>query len=446
MSFGVVLKDCLNESNVSVRNFSEVTGINRGWVYNIFNGKKPLPEDRFHRIMEAFPFTKQQQENLSNSYYEDMFGIDSFKKIQFIIKSINKLGIHNNYMYSFFPSSQCVYNSDSQYINSKTSLIDSIIFLLSPTDKAISKNAIYTNFSFEHKKIDDITLNYLKKYQNINFFHIVNFDTIGMEIHNLQNIFCSAKYASMGYNTFYYYNNRTITLQADNIFPYFFITDKGVLLYDNSLSEGLLLLNKDIIKYFLEKANNIFDDACPLVMFNNKLKPSFYMDNILFSIGYHPSIFCQTNQDSLYSFISNKHDTVTILHPKTLFELINNNSYISTLLKDSTIDDIDKILNSLIAQHFQKGNILLLRNDLFSMSDNINISGSSKSLYVFGSLEKSAGQFCDNFSICINNKLLTNDFLMFQDYIKRNHLCYNTAHTDFIFNKLRATMDKNIHL
>ena len=41
MSFGVVLKDCLNEANASVRNFSQITGINRGWVYNIFNGKKP---------------------------------------------------------------------------------------------------------------------------------------------------------------------------------------------------------------------------------------------------------------------------------------------------------------------------------------------------------------------------------------------------------------------
>lgn len=36
MTFGETLKQCLNDSDASIRKFSAITGINRGWLYNIF--------------------------------------------------------------------------------------------------------------------------------------------------------------------------------------------------------------------------------------------------------------------------------------------------------------------------------------------------------------------------------------------------------------------------
>lgn len=446
MSFGVVLKDCLNEANASVRNFSQITGINRGWVYNIFNGKKPLPEKRFHEILENYPFTSHQKEALSNSYYEDIFGIDTFKKIQFIIQSMNKLGAKDNSQNSF-PWYSCTYHSTSQYINNTAHLIDAIIFLLSSDVKYI-----YTNFSFEHKKINDTVFCFLENNNCVDFSHIVNFDTTGMETHNLQNVFCSAKYASLGFNTFYYYNNHTISLQADNMFPYFFMTNKGILLYDNSLSEGLLLLDKEILTSFLPKVKEIFKNAIALVDFytdtlvlNTKLKQIYYLDSILLTIGYYPYIFYETDDNSINTYFPSGSNGMLFLQPEGLFNFMKNKTspYIPfSVAKSISSNDTYLILKQLMTQYDKTKNIALLKNDLFSLPQNIHVTCCTDSLFIFGSLKKSTPSFIGDFSICINNKLLVNDFCMFRDYVIKNRLCYNEKHTHFIFDKLHSMMDE----
>ena len=203
MSFGELLKTYINESDVSVRMFSEITGLNRGWLYNIFSGKKSLPEDKFFKLLENFPFSLEQNTALRDAYWSDFYGRETFSKIKYILSEFKK---HNELNDGDFllPKSQKIYDEDFIFLFSKDELTDAVTFLFNQ-NVADSDSCIYTNYSYAHECLDNLFYSCILKNSMIKYYHMVNFDmSINNNIHNLRNIFSSIKYAAKKINTYYF--------------------------------------------------------------------------------------------------------------------------------------------------------------------------------------------------------------------------------------------------
>lgn len=468
MRFGVVLKECLNSSNSSVRNFSEVTGLNRGWVYNIFNGKKPLPQEKFNKMLSTYPFTANQKKSLRDSYYSDMYGVDNFKKIQYIIQSFNNLS--NDNFNTIFPHFKKKYTLQSECLNNTESILDAIIFLL---DKSSNKknSFVYTNFSYAQVEITDIFRSFLTNTQNINFYHLVNFDTMSFDIHNLRNIFCSIQYASLGYTTYYHYNNFGTPLQIDNIFPFFIITNTGVLVYDNSTQEGLILTAPSIIDSFVTKAKLLFSKANQLVTFNQditslneQLKMDHFYDDNLIDISYYPHINYFMDEKSIIEIISDfknqkqldytisnclepfmkSHEKTFLLHLNGLRDFIQKkySPLLSKTLRNSIPKSVvQKILNKIIKEYTTNKNIYFIDDKIIRFPQDIDVTVNSTSLHISGLLKNNTSESFKYYNIYLDNALLAKDFKLFKEFVIQNQYYYNETYTMHFLNNLQVSLD-----
>lgn len=469
MRFGVVLKECLNSSNSSVRNFSEVTGLNRGWVYNIFNGKKPLPQEKFQKILSTYPFTANQKKSLRDSYYSDMYGADNFEKIQYIIKSFNNLS--NDEFDKIFPDSKKTYTLQSECLNNTESILDAIVYLLSKLSDS-KDSFVYTNFSYAQNDINNIFLSLLTNKRNIDFYHLVNFDTMNIDIYNLRNIFCSIPYASLGYTTYYHYNNFGMPLQIDNIFPFFIITNNGVLVYDNFTEEGLILTESSIIDSFVAKVESLFSKANHLVTFNQdllllngQLKKNQFYDDSLIDICFHPCVSYFLDENSIMETASDSIDKeyldyvisnflesfYKIQGEAFLFHLDGLKSFVeqkySPLIpkdfaKSFSTSVVKNILNKIIREYATNKNIYFVDNKVVSFPQDINITTNNTSILISGSLKGNAPQYIGDYNIYLDNSLLAKDFKMFKDFIIQNQYYYNETYTMHFFNNLLISLDE----
>ena len=230
MRFGELLKTYINESDVSTRMFSQITGLNRGWLYNIFSGKKSLPEDKFFKLLENFPFSAEQNVALRDAYWSDFYGRETFSKIKYILSEFQKHNARSDDDF-LLSNSKKVYDKDVIFLFSKYELTDAMTFLLNK-NAADSDSCIYTNFSYEHECLDNLFYSCVLKNSMIQYYHMVNFDiSINNSVHNLRNIFSSIKYAANKVNTYYFHTN-TNTVAIDNLFPYFIVSTHGVIVYD----------------------------------------------------------------------------------------------------------------------------------------------------------------------------------------------------------------------
>lgn len=457
MKFGTVLRECLNSSNSSVRNFSEVTGINRGWVYNIFNGKKSLPQDRFLRILSTYPFTINQKNSLIVSYYSDLYGAENFQKIQYIISSLNDLSVDACENVLPLPSKK--YTMQSESLSDTASIIDAATYLLNGiTD--LENPFIYTNFSYGQEKINDIFYFFLSQNKEIKYYHLVNFDTAGIDIHNLRNIFISIKYASLGYSTYYHYNNFSTPLQIDNIFPFFITTNKGVLLYDTDAKKGFILTEPSILKSFIAKNESLFLKASPLVTFhrdaltlNSQLKKSHFFDGSLTNISYYPPIpyFFDKNTiwERLYNSGEKRHLTDIF---QIFFELLSKNLDMTFLLHIDGLKDfchqrstpflpdtlsestLKSILNTITKQYTEEKNIYFVDDKIVSFPKNISITANNSSVLFMGASNNK--EYIGNYHIYLDNPIIANDFKMFKDYVIKNQYCYNDTYMMHVLNNL----------
>ena len=454
MAFGITLKECLSSSNSSVRNFSEVTGINRGWIYNIFNGKKTLSLNKFQKMISSYPFTEKQKNLLIESYYSDMYGANNFKKIQYIISSLNSFSSDNlvdSYSDAFdvknYKKNTCLENTDS--------ILQGIAFILK--EVSLDNPYIYTNFSFEQDSVNNIIYSFLVNNRNIDFHHIINFDTVDVGTHNLNNIFAAIKYASLGYTTYYHYNNYTMPVQLDNLFPFFVASDNEILVYDVNLSNGFILTDKAIVKSFIDKIKTLFIKATPLVHFDDNVLNSnidSFCNKPTYNISYYPNmpfsndlvlsstIFENNTTNNIYNWfekIISISQSVFLLHIDG-FEKFFNNKILTSNIKELTTNKKTLFFDKFIRHYSDKKNIYFIDDSIFSVPKDFSISTNSSSflLYVKCNEDSTTDEKLHNkYYIYLDNPFIVKDFELFIKYIIENKYYFNNTHISQIFNYLK---------
>lgn len=456
MKFGVVLKECLSSSNSSVRNFSEITGINRGWIYNIFNGKKSLPQERFLKILSTYPFTKNQKKDLVMSYYSDMYGEKNFQKIQYIISSLNNFTKNPKDNRLLKPTKK--YTMQSESLNDTKSIIDATIYLLNGIIHS-ENSFIYTNFSYGQEEINNLFYSYLSNYEKIEYYHLVNFDTTGIDIHNLRNIFVSMKYAALGYTTYYHYSNFSTPLQLDNIFPFFITTNRGFLVYDADIEKGFLLTDSYILKSFIEKNQALFSKATPLVTFyqNQNLLIRQFSKNRIFSnaltnISCYPIIPYFLDKNGYFETIYNSdeeksfndvffyfqslllNNDTTILLNIDGFEKLSHKKMMPPLKDKFSKSDIKEIL-SMLKKQVKEKKVFFVDNRLVYIPEHINIIADNSSVLFLGITKTQL-----NYYIQLDNPIMSSDFDMFKDYIMKHKYYYDDTYVSHVLNHLESLL------
>lgn len=471
MTFGQILKKFINDSDTSVRLFSVVTGLNRGWLYNIFNGKKPLPEDKFHKLLVSFPFSEVQKQILSDAYYEEVFGVSDFAKIKYMIEELKKLSSKESFSKDF-PTIHNLHGSEIEYVNNNENLMECITFLLENLSSH-SDSKLYTNYCFSHEEIDSAIYSWIIKRDFKEIFHIVHFENNGESPHNLRNIFHSLKYAKNKINTYYYYDNNH-PMQMDNIFPFFIITNSNMLLYDNSLSSGLLISNRDIVNNFINKANTILSGCSPLVMFPDSVfhLKEYLAQNINYNISnddkrdavalsFEPCLTPYLNLDiidsiaksdiphrnfvvqSLVEWLSATIPTenlISIHTPTGLRKFAEDgiisyfpSEYASPVSKEDRI----KILNNCTEENSSRNSFNLLDENKMVLPTDLKFELSpNNTVIIYGTFDENDYSYTGEYIIAFSNNIMVQDFYNLKDYILRNHLTLNSQYTNLFLKEL----------
>lgn len=462
MNFGQLLKHYIDNSDKSIRLFSEMTDLNRGFLYNIFSGKKKLPEDKFHKILNSFPFSNTQKEALNNAFYEDIYGIHDYNKIQYIISELKALKDFDNDKYFFAKSSE-EYDKETEYIKGKKNIINAIMYLL--TNSISSETPlIYSNYEFSQTEIDSIIYSYILENKNVNLKHIINFNMSGIDTHNLTNIFQAIKYARKQINTYYYYGNKEIF--SDNLFPFFIITTAGVLLYDTTHYNALLISTPSVIASFIASTEGIINNCTPLVLFPNnvfELKQCLSSSSFVGSISSKPCITPFLNLEmyqelaidelpdknfvinSLYNWYNAKNyvEPVPYIHLNTSegFKDFAQKGIVSYFPKEYanplSIENRIKVLEKCLTDNEKYHNFYLADDNKISFPDYINLDFSSNNeIVIYGSFDSPNHSYMGEFLIQFSNNIIFSDFNNFKNYAIRNHLYANDIFTDLFIKNL----------
>ena len=472
MRFGELLKTYINESDVSTRMFSQITGLNRGWLYNIFSGKKSLPEDKFFKLLEIFPFSAEQNVALRDAYWSDFYGRETFSKIKYILSEFKK---HNERSDDDFllSNSKKVYDKDFIFLFSKDELTDAMTFLLNK-NAADSDSCIYTNFSYEHECLDNLFYSCVLKNSMIQYYHMVNFDiSINNSVHNLRNIFSSIKYAANKVNTYYFHTN-TNTVAIDNLFPYFIVSTHGVILYDETLNSGLFIQIDNIVFQFIEKSIILLNSCDMLVSFPES---AFDMTDIIFNNEHFSSCCvsfssepCMTllltheildaigldsvpNRDAIISGIDLWIKTMNSETPSAInfnsvkgFNRFAKEGYVNHFPKEYAkaipIEFRSQILKQCIDNERSPQAFNIVDSKSVSLPDNLTIELTpSNLLIIYGCFDDSSSYLAE-YSISIKDTIVFNDFMNLKDYLLRNRMIMDKAHKDFFLNSLIINLEK----
>lgn len=463
MNFGQLLKCYIHDSEKSIRLFSEITELNRGFLYNIFAGKKRLPEDKFHKILVSFPFSDTQKENLALAFYKEIYGTNNFNKLQYIISELKHLKDFTDEDFSFSRSSNH-YNKETEYITGKDNIIDAITFLLQ-SSSSFNLPFVYTNFDFSQKEIDSVIYSLILQ-NDIDLKHIIKFDNDSTDIYNLSNIFNSIKYARKKYNTYYYYCNQEILL--DNLFPFYLVANSGILLYDSSLYHGLLIRDDSVINNFKDRVETTIDECTPLVIFPDnvfELKQILEPNSFIASISSVPCITPFLSIEMLHDMASitleNKdyvigslHDWYNVSTTEAAIPYTNLNTvegfinfaekgtvpyFPAEYARPLSVENRIKILEKCITENNQHHNFYLADDTRISFPDYINIELSAPNKVVmYGSFHEPEHSYMGEFIIPLSNNILYSDCNNFKDYVIRNNLYKNDSFTElFIKNLIR---------
>ena len=82
--FGDSFKRIMGEQGYSVSSFSKLTGLDRGWLYAIFAGKRKIPEQTLQKILTGSFFTQENSQQLRRAFYEEVYGNDQMERILYL--------------------------------------------------------------------------------------------------------------------------------------------------------------------------------------------------------------------------------------------------------------------------------------------------------------------------------------------------------------------------
>lgn len=253
MPFGSLLKEYIKKQNLTIYQLAKETGIDRSFLQGVLNGKRKLPKKRFSDIVNTNYFTANQIHELCSEYFLERFGENKIRRFEYLENGITgkiKEELNNKY-----ETELKEIKDDTVFYYGKKDVLAVVYTLLNET----AVNSFASNFSFSITEINRIVFNACKEKRIKEFIHYVT-PRYDSSIHNLEIIFNSLYYAETGYNT--HINNQ---FNASYLFPYFILTDKYLLMFDET-AENAVLFNANLIEPYLKIKSTEIKNSCKKIV------------------------------------------------------------------------------------------------------------------------------------------------------------------------------------
>ncbi|MGN0527890.1 MAG: hypothetical protein ACI4IE_02060, partial [Eubacterium sp.] len=245
---------------------------------------------RFDSIVNLSYFTTAQVRNLCGAYYLEKFGTDKLRRLELIEKGLTG-GIKDDLCKAYIPEENPIKDGVSYYSGRKD-ILSVIHYIVNDS----ANRTLISNFKFSDTQINRIVYQACKSKHIDSFFHYVN-SVNGDSGANIETMFNTIHYAEIGYITHYYDKS------ANEIMPYFIMTDNYGIQYDENAENAFLIktgaqTNNKIINGKIDEIKNnasvsvtINSDAFAHLMQLQSLYVSYSHNNIM---GFD-NIFCPNN-------------------------------------------------------------------------------------------------------------------------------------------------------
>lgn len=441
MTFGQYLKECIKKRGISISYLTKISGVNRGKLYYVYDGKRTLTEDELFLLIDKAGFSSVDSNELVNLYFEELYGKTEFSKIKFLENAIQK----DNYTGEYCGSASTDQDIKGS-IENKEQLINSIAYIFYHDREIIS------NFSYRDKEIDNVVFAlYIQLSSSLT--HVMDLSTEELGEENLVRIFASLKY--MYNNCFPVYRYTDIKqMKYDNIFSYYFVGEKYAVLYNDE--NGVFVDNADTVKIIRKNAVKVINESIPFGTRTNNVMDVKSMvdrgakqdnpDTVI--ITYYPCTGKYTDYDFMYSItkeeIPERDMLVNIAFEHYSKILQNYNPYVITTSKGiemfaetGYVQEIPaiyvnaanrvyriEVLKNMLAGIFNE-KLFILDDDKINMFPGLEFEKYSKKFIISGYdiMEENFSCF-DKFISCLDDQSIINTFNNFKDYIIRSRKVY----------------------
>ncbi len=445
MTFGKFLKECIDKRNISIAHLTKTSGINRGKLYYVYDGKRKLTEDELFSLIDKAGFSSAENDKLIDLYFKELYGKIEFSRIKYLENAIQQ----DNYT-----GEPCRFDSTGNdikgSIDNQEQLINSIAYMFYHDREIIS------NFSYRNKEVDRVVFDCVLNSQ-AKLTHIMDLSVDEMAEENLERIFASLRY--MYNNCFPIYRYTHIQhMKYDNMFPYYFVGERYAVLYNNS--NGIFIDDIDTVKSIRENACEVASESTPLgtkpndIMFVKSMyeKGSKAEGDATTTFTYYPCIAKYVDYEFMYSVtkdeISEKEMLVNVAYEhyrKFYFEhefrQITTVTGIEKFAETGYFQEIPAIYVNAASQK-QRINVLkklvsaiddnelfILDEDKVKMNSGMEIENHNKKLIINGyDVEKDNFASNDNFIVSFDDYSITKTFGNFIDYIIHSKKVYTNEY------------------
>lgn len=472
--FGEMFKRIMTEQGYSVSSFSKLTTLDRGWLYAIFSGKRKLPEPNLQSILNGNFFTQESSERLRQAYYEEIYGKEQMQRILFLQQHFSGFRNSEKSAKPHLPL-MAVDLPKSGYCNSQPELYGTAYRIIQEVKQNpdIPKE-IYTNLPYHFSKLDDLLFHTLQDHNPpYTLYRMILLLQNGSSTYNLEALFSSLRYVGRSAHLFCYYAAQQNRQLLDQVFPYYLITPKSVLLIHKNGEQGLLIQEEG----FCSKMQESFLAAskrCTEMTYSYSnglafLSNSHELRSVNYTLELGNTMTMLLNEEllqrygsprftgisrsglisSLLGFLQQQSNSSAenfmLLSKQNVIDFLNTGTFpnIPTdYLNPLSLEDRLELLHRL-EKHFSNHphqSLGILEERIFGEYHNeysISLSQQNSSVIICGQKPHRTGQsFVGECGLQISNAVLYHDFECFFDYAKRNHYIYDSKNSLAILREL----------
>lgn len=460
MKFGEYLEKCIREKNISISSLTKVTGINRGGLYSVFKGERPLKEDKLFALFENVGFSVKEEQTLTELYFSDVFGQSDFNKIKQMIHLINNLELpakeHKEFINSF---------SKKFSLTGKEEILSALKYIL----EEIGNSKVITNYSYEDERTDNLFYGFVKSGNSEQLIHILSFSEKSSELHNINAIFSSLKYMYLNCFPFYKYQTK-----SEQIFPYFAVTDKYALLFNDY--HAVFIEDPQSVKQILSKAETIASKCDSLgtvtddVMFIKDMyakglsKTEDNFNDLISYCGY-PCVAPFADYDLMYSItreelpekellVNIAYDHYQSLYANADFTFLYTLNGLKRFAETGNVYEIPAVyvtnlskkyrlhvLNQII-EAVKEEKIYLVNDEKFNIPENIEIEDYFSKV-IINAFDCSKNNFysCEKFLSTLNDSDIIHTFKILKEYLIRARMVYPKQYAEIYIKNIIVKLE-----
>jgi hypothetical protein len=452
--FGTVFQECVKQSGRSVAWFAREISMNRGMLYNVWEGKK-MPEERLQALLRLHVLTQKQEERLREAYYRASYGEAAFARVLFIQQSLAQMAKGEGRPAVVPLEPHCP--EGPLEVVSNVARLSKVIRYILESEMAQPSPHIATNYPYSAANIDDLVYAILSGTKaSVTFRHYIAMETDCAGTLNLHNIFAANRYLKLRHSPFIH-KTSDFTLELHSaIYPCFFVTSQHVLLFHPESGSGLFLAEPEAVATIALTVSQQHQSCAPLALFpanEMELQQMYAQKSVLTQDGggfsWWPCMACFCDcelldqlfvrelpaRDALIQIVESFYKTLLgdsqgpmFFTPQGFREFAQTGRFHEAshnITNNATPAVRAELLRRVaVAIQSKRLHMLLLNEDALPYPQNFCLDFYPEGVCARGVISEASQAFSGEFSLFVNDSVIVQDFKNFVNYVLRNQFYY----------------------